>query len=200
MKIKAVVFVFGLLHALVVQAQPDSPGGYRNMPIIVKVQFHNLAMPFKDVKYNFNNVGLGIGTELSYNIRNTWVQQLTATWHANKTVGNGIMLYSQVVWRPNIRSGLYTEIKAGGGYKYAFRPVESYKQNNQGKWEAVGRKGKGMLVLPLGVSLGYQSLKTRAGISPFVSYQFLLVSGYNTSVPLVPETLIQVGSRIHLKK
>ena len=179
------------------QAQTDAQNGYRKLPIIIMVQFHNLSMPFKDMKSNFANVGFGLGTELSYNGKSNWVQQVSATWHHNKTVGNGILLYSQAAWRPTIASGVYTELKAGAGYMYAFRPVESYKQNN-GVWVATEKKGKGMFTLPVGVSVGYQSYSDKTYVSPFISYQFLLISGYNQSIPLVPETLIQVGSRIHL--
>lgn len=178
-------------------AQTDTQKDYRNFPIIVMVQFHNLSMPFKDMKSNLSNIGFGLGTELSYNGKSNWVQQFSATWHHNKTVGNGVLLYSQAAWRPNITSGVYTELKAGAGYMYAFRPVESYKQNN-GAWESMGNKGKGMFTLPVGISVGYQSHTDKTYISPFITYQFLLISGYNQSIPLVPETLIQVGSRIHL--
>lgn len=171
--------------------------GYRNFPIIVMLQFHNLSMPFKDMKSNFSNVGFGIGTEVSYNGKSNWVQQIHATWHRNKHVGNGILLYSQAAWRPNFTNGFYGEVKAGAGYMYAFRPVESFRQND-GVWESVGHKGKGMLAIPLGISMGYQPHSSKTYVSPFISYQFLLISGYNQSVPLVPETLLQVGSRIHL--
>jgi hypothetical protein len=197
MKRKVVLSLLGIFLAASLQAQTDSQKSYRNFPIIVMVQFHNLSMPFKDMKSNFSNIGFGLGTELSYNGKSNWVQQFSATWHHNKTVGNGILLYSQAVWRPNIGSGVYSEVKAGAGYMYAFHPVESYKQNN-GTWESVDRKGKGMFTLPVGISLGYQSYSEKTYISPFISYQFLLISGYNQSIPLVPETLIQVGSRIHL--
>ena len=148
------------------------------------------------MKSNFSNIGFGLGTELSYSGKSNWVQQFSATWHRNKNIGNGILFYSQATWRPNIANGVYGELKAGAGYMYAFRPVESYKQV-EGAWQSVRNKGKGMLVLPVGISLGYQQYSSNTYLSPFVSYQFLLVSGYNQSIPLVPETLIQAGSRIH---
>jgi hypothetical protein len=197
MKSKIVLTLLSLCLTVSVWAQTDSQKTYRNFPIIVMVQFHNLSMPFKDMKSNFSNIGFGLGTELSYNGKSNFVQQFNATWHNNKTVGNGILLYSQAVWRPTIASGMYTELKAGAGYMYAFRPVVSYKQSN-GVWEPVGNKGKSMFTLPAGISIGYQSFSNKTYISPFISYQFLLISGYNESIPLVPETLIQVGSRIHL--
>jgi hypothetical protein len=197
MKSKIVTTLVALCLTGSLLAQTDTQKSYRNFPIIVMIQFHNLSMPFKDMKSNFSNVGFGLGTELSYNGKSNWVQQFSATWHHNKTVGNGILLYSQAAWRPNIASGLYTEVKAGVGYMYSFRPVESYKQSN-GVWESMGHKGKDMLALPVGISIGYQSFSDKTYISPFITYQFLLISGYNQSIPLVPETLIQVGSRIHL--
>jgi len=197
MKFKISATLLSICFAISLRAQTESQKSYRNFPIIVMVQFHNLSMPFKDMKSNFSNIGFGLGTELSYNGKSNWVQQFSATWHHNKTVGNGILLYSQAAWRPVIGSGVYSEVKAGAGYMYAFRPVESYKQTN-GVWESVEHKGKGMFTLPVGISLGYHSNSDKTYISPFISYQFLLISGYNQSIPLVPETLIQVGSRIHL--
>ena len=105
-KIGTMLLAFCLTGSLL--AQPDAQNDYRNFPIIVMVQFHNLSMPFKDMKSNFSNIGFGLGTELSYNGKSNWVQQFSATWHHNKTVGNGVLLYSQAVWRPNISSGAYT--------------------------------------------------------------------------------------------
>jgi hypothetical protein len=198
--IKTTLLAVGLLLTLSGNAQPtEATTHYRNFPILIKLQFHNLAMPFRDIKANFSNIGIGLGTEVSYNGKSNWVQQVTTTWHHNKSVGNSIMLYSQAAWRPNISAGFYTELKAGAGYKYAFRPVESFQQMD-GSWQSVQHKGKGMLVVPLGFSVGYQAPSVKTYVSPFISYQFLLVSGYNTSIPLLPETLIQVGSRIHLNR
>jgi hypothetical protein len=178
-------------------AQTDSNQNYRNFPIVVTLQFHSLSMPFKNLKSNFLNIGFGLGTEVSLSRKGSLVQQLTAMWYNNKAVGNGILVYTQTAWRPTIASTLYTEVKAGAGYLYSFRPVESFKQSN-GTWEPVGHKGKGMLTLPVGITLGYNPPSSATYFSPFVSYQFLIVSGYSKSIPIVPETLIQIGSRIHL--
>ena len=196
MKINVIVVFLGICLSVSGHPQSDTQNSYRNFPIIVMIQFHNLSMPFKDLKSNFSNIGFGLGTELSYNGKSNWVQQFSVTWHRNKAVGNGIMIYSQAAWRPTLGTGVYSEIKAGAGYMYSFHPVESFKQYN-GSWESVGRKGKGMFTLPVGVSLGYQSYSEKTYISPFITYQFLLISGYNQSISLVPETLIQTGSRIH---
>lgn len=179
------------------QAQEVATSDYR-FPLTISIQFHGFTMPFKNLSSNFRNVGLGIGTELSLNSANTWVQQVQIVWYHNKAIGNGLLLHSQNIWRPTIESS-FAEVKFGAGYLYSFRPSVSYKSVD-GKWTNVGKKGKGMLALPFGVSVGsYASLKS-SSLAPFISYQFMLVKGYNTSIPIVPQTLVQTGVLLSEKK
>lgn len=197
--IKMILFIsleLCLLYSL--PAQTDAVKEYRNFPIVVTLQFHSLSLPFRDLKANFSNAGIGLGTEVSYNGKHNWAQQLTLAWYRNRAIGDGLLLYTQSAWRPAATSGVYAEIKAGLGYLYAFRPVKSYRQQN-GDWVSAGHKGKGMLAVPAGISLGYDDYSSDICFSPFASYQFLLAKGYNKSIPLVPETLIQAGTRMHFK-
>jgi hypothetical protein len=133
---------------------------------------------------------------VSYNQKQNWVQQFNLVWYRNKNIGNGLFLYSQGVWRPSISNNFYTELKVGAGYMLASRPTQSFKQQN-GEWISAGKKGKGLFAIPTGVSLGYTDPSEKTYVSPFASYQFILLKGYNKSIPLVPETLIQFGSRVH---
>jgi hypothetical protein len=190
----ALLFVAGLVSNA--RSQSDASKTYRNFPIVITLQFHSLSMPFQRMLSNFRNPGIGIGTEISLNGHHNWVQQITAMWYRNSAVGNGILFYTQVSWRPSFDSDVYGELKAGLGYEYSFRPTSSYKIKD-GKWINAGHQGKGMLAIPVGLSLGYNRYSTGAYTSPFVSYQFLLLKGYSASVPIIPQTLIQFGSRIH---
>ncbi len=179
-----------------IYSQEDASGNYRNFPLIVTLQFHSFSMPFKNLKSNFSNIGIGIGTEVSYNQKQNWVQQFNLVWYRNKNIGNGLFLYSQGVWRPTIANNFYTELKAGAGYMIASRPTRSFKQQN-GEWISAGKKGKGLFAIPVGVSLGYNDASQGTYLSPFASYQFILLKDYNKSIPLVPESLIQFGTRVH---
>ncbi len=171
---------------------------YRDFPLIVTLQFHSFSMPFKNIKSNFSNIGIGIGTEISYNKKSNWVQQFHLVWYRNKNMGNGLLAYSQATWRPSIDDHLYSEVKLGAGYLLSKRPSESFKHEN-GEWVSVGKKGKGMFTIPVGISMGYQNEQEKTYVSPFASYQFLVVTNYNKSIPVVPQTLIQIGSRIHFE-
>src|SRR5688500_8213616 len=161
------LLIFGTV--ICAQAQSDDSKSYRNFPIVITLQFHSLSTPFQRMTSNFRNPGIGIGTEISLNGKHNWAQQVTAMWYRNSAVGNGILLYTQVAWRPSFGSYAYGEIKAGLGYEYSFRPTESYKFDN-GKWKSVSHRGKGMLAIPVGVSLGYNNYSPDVYASPFVSY------------------------------
>lgn len=180
------------------QAQSDPARDYKNYPIIVTLQFHAFALPFKDFKSNFKNVGIGLGTEISHNGQDNWVQQFNILWYKNKSLGNGIHVNTQTVWRPTIAGEVYSEVKLGIGCLYSFRPNMGYQQV-EGKWLAMGHKGKMMLAIPVGVGIGYHNYSASTQVSPFTGYQFMLVNSYSKSIPLVPETLVQFGTRIHTK-
>ena len=180
-------------------AQKPSIAGHRNFPVILSLRFHSISMPFKNLGSNFSNVGIGLGTEVSYNGRQNWVQQFMISWQRNAPAGNSLLLSTQTVWRSDFVDNFFTEFKAGIGYSYSFRPVPSYKQEN-GKWVAAGHRGKGMLAIPLGVGAGYNKYSNNTYFSPFAGYQLVLLKNYSKSIPLVPETVIEAGTRIHFKK
>ncbi|RRB01998.1 hypothetical protein [Larkinella rosea] len=173
---------------------PERPN--RDWPLIVCLQFHSISMPFKDLKSTFSNVGISLGTELAYNRRSNFLQQIQVGVYRNKYAGNGLSVFTQTAYRPHV-GPVYAEVKAGLGYNFAFHPNTTRVFTN-GEWQSASQKGKGLLMVPVGVSICYQSKKTRPVFEPFVSYQFFVLQGYNPDVPILPNQLIQVGSRIHL--
>jgi len=185
-----------ILFAHSAAGQNDSGKTYRNFPLVVSLQFHALSFPFKDMKANFRNIGIGIGTEIALGSTHTWAQQFQLVAYRNKQVGSGIILYTQSAWRPTIVSYIYTELKTGFGVTYNFRPVKSFQQINGG-WVSVGHKGKFMLTVPLGVSLGYNKFSKNTYVAPFVSYQILANTNYAKGIPVITNSLYQLGSQIH---
>jgi hypothetical protein len=190
------ISAIALVLSVTAWSQSPESKAYTDFPIIISIQFHAFSLPFRDMRANFSNIGIGIGTEVSLNGKPNWVHQVNVLWYHNKAIGNGLLFYSQNVWRPEFATSTYAEIKGGVGYLHSFRPVKSYKQIN-GEWISVGHKGKGLLAVPVGVSLGYDSRTANTYLSTFATYQFMLLKGYNKSIPIVPETLIQIGTRIH---
>lgn len=195
-----VIFIAFSLLLIWVQgfAQSESQKNYRNFPIVLTLQFHTLSMPFKDLKSNFKNIGFGIGTEVSHNGFHNWSQQFDIIWIRNRSMGNGVLFSTQTAWRPMMAGNVYSEIKAGIGYMIGFRPTESFSQKD-GNWISVGKKGKGMLTIPVGIGIGYYRYSQGIFLSPYLGYQMMLVKGYNQDIPFIPQSLIQVGGKIHSK-
>src|SRR5205823_2646733 len=111
-----------LVNHSVATAQHEAQKAYRNFPVIITIQFHSLSLPFKNLAYNFSNVGLGLGTEVSFNGKQDWVQQFQIGWIHNKNVGNRLLVYTQTTWRPTLSGNTYGELKAGVGYAVAYHP------------------------------------------------------------------------------
>ncbi|WP_138993412.1 hypothetical protein [Larkinella sp. C7] len=167
----------------------------RDWPLMVSLQFHSISMPFKDLKSTFSNVGFSLGTEVAYNRRGSLLQQVQLGFYRNRNAGNGLSVFTQTAYRPHF-GPVYAEVKAGLGYHFAFHPNTTLVFIN-GEWQSASQSGKGMLMVPVGLSIGYQGTKTKRLLEPFVSYQFFILQGYNPDVPLLPNQLIQIGSRIH---
>ncbi|GAB3890291.1 hypothetical protein GCM10028803_00940 [Larkinella knui] len=183
------------LFPVCAQQIPSPESTRRNWPLIVSLQFHAISMPFRDLKSTFSNVGFSLGTEVMYNRRANLLQQVQVGFYRNRNAGNGLSVFTQTAYRPHF-GPVYAEVKAGLGYHFAFHPNTTLVFKN-GEWQSAGQRGKGMLMVPVGVSIGYQGTNTKPLFEPFVSYQFFILQGYNPEVPLLPNQLIQIGSRIH---
>lgn len=195
---KVLTFIIAVLFSTRIanaQDNSNSPGDYRNFPILISLQFQNLASPFHDLKGNFSNIGLLVGTEVSFNGKQNWVQQFQTGFFFNKNAGNGLMLLTQTVYRPTVFQHFYPEIKAGIGWQRIYHPVDSYEFQN-GNWESIPG-GKSQLIVPLGISIGYNDYKEGIYLSPYISYQVIPALNYNDVIPLNFYSLVQVGTRIH---
>lgn len=169
---------------------------FRNYPIVLTLHFHSLSMPFKDWKSVFSNVGIGLGTEVSHNGNNNWVQQLNLVWLKNRGTGSRLSLNTQTSWRPSLRSDFYSEVKIGVGYMLALRATKSFQKRGN-DWIQVDKRGKSLLVIPVGIGFGQNNFSNDTYFSPFVGYEFALLKGYNKSIPVMPQSSIQIGSRVH---
>jgi hypothetical protein len=197
-RISLFIFFFSLV-SVGLKAQDSGSKDFRNFPLTITLQFQSFSLPFKNLGANFKNMGIGLGTEVSHSgDSHNWIQEFSVFWIRNKHMGNGVYLMTQTAWRPYLGDPLFAELKAGIGYKLAFRPSESFIQRD-GEWVSVGKKGKGMPAIPLGIGLGIHQYSEGIYTSPYVNYQAIFIKGFNQDIPIVPETIFQLGTRTHLK-
>jgi hypothetical protein len=174
------------------RAEAQEPGKKYDFPLTVTIHFPALGMPFRNLDLNFRNIGVGLGTEVTLNNDGTLVQQVHVAWLRNRQAGNGLLAYTQLAWRPEIGDNGFAEVKAGAGYLHAFTASSAFKPTG-GAWSSAGHQGKGMLTLPLGVAFGYHAYDEEIRYTPTVGYQFMVVTHYNKTIALMPQTLVQTG-------
>ncbi|MBC7889078.1 MAG: hypothetical protein H7Z13_14475 [Ferruginibacter sp.] len=198
MKQKFILLMLLVLLLQMAQAQknPDRLHQYHNFPLVVGVQFHSLSHPFKNLQQNFRNIGFTVGSEIALGSTHKWAQSFQLGWYRNKSAGNGLMVYTQSVYRPYLVGNAFAEVKAGFGWLWQARPSDGLKPVN-GNWVNVGKTSKGMLMIPAGVSVGYNSYKNGTYVAPTISYQVFVSGIYNQSFPVMVNSLIQAGTRVH---
>ena len=178
--------------------QQKATDNYKKFPIIAGAQFHNFAMPFKDVGSNFKHLGFFVGTEVSLNKNGNLLQNITLGGYANKELGNGTYLSSQFIYQPHLFDRVFLRVQGGVGYLFVRHPVQAYKFKNN-EWKEIGG-GKSQVIIPFELSGGYSFEAPFGKYSPFVSYQLSPALFYNQTVPLNFYSNILVGVRIHLNK
>lgn len=194
----AIILFAVLLNIKGVAQESDSEVGYRKFPIVAGLQFQNFAMPFKDLGSNFTHPGMYIGSEISYNKKETLIQQAIIGAYLNREIGNGIYLGTQFGYRPKIYNNFYGELKAGLSYLRVFHPTQAYKYEN-GEWkEIIG--GKSQIGIPIDIGFGYSFTSNLGELSPFISYQITPALFYNETLPVNIYTSFLVGLRIKLLK
>lgn len=176
----------------------DSIPEYRKIPIVTGLQFHNFSMPFKDMGSNFSHPGLFIGSEISYNKKETLIQQASIGAYLNREIGNGIYVSTQLGYRPKIYDNFYGELKAGLSYLRVFHPTQAYKYEN-GEWEEIVG-GKSQLGIPLDFGFGYSFTTQLGELSPYILYQITPALFFNETLPVNIYTSFMLGVRFKLLK
>ena len=188
---KQVLFICGLSFFLTIYifGQEIKPAS-RTWEISISVQFHALSTPFKHFKNNLKNLGLGLHVRTPYAGDGLWAQKFSTIWYRNQAVGNGVVFSTQASYRTGRNNQLWGEINMGLGYAVVFRPSDSFIWKNK-TWQPTGKKGKGMLTLPLGVNMGR---RVSDNFSPYIGYEFAILNGYNESIPIMPMRFLSVGN------
>jgi len=193
-----VLLAFATAHAQ--ETDPNIRRVYRNFPLVIGLQFQAIGLPFKNFKESFANPGIRIGTEVSLTGRQAqnWAQGFNFGWNYNKNAGNNIQVFTQTIYRPTIVSNFNTDVRIGIGMMRSLHPTDSFKQIN-GEWVNQGTAGKTMLMVPAGISVGYNGYSSSGTyVSPFINYEIMAAANYNRIVPVLPVSSFQVGTRIYL--
>ena len=169
-----------------------------NLPFIASVNFQTIATPFHNIKNNSRNLGIKIGTEMTYNKKRDILQSFNIGYYRNRLNGDGLYINSEFIYRPKIVKPVHMEIKLGPGLADVFLPTQPYEPDGNGNWSKATNFGKLAVQVHGGLGIWYQSIATnKIKISPFLQYEIVGIIAYNKSIPVLPTTLINIGCRIN---
>jgi hypothetical protein len=170
------------------------------LPIIASVNFQTIATPFHNLQNNFRNLGIKIGTEIAYNNKSNVLQSFNMGYYRNHLNGDGLYINSEFIYRPKIYKSIRMEFKLGPGLADIFLPTQPYKPDGNGNWYKANNYGTLALQVHGSIGIWYESLiLNNIRLSPFLQYEIIGIADYNESIPVLPTTAINVGSRINIK-
>ena len=195
---KNLVFLLSFLPSIIIaQTQEVKPLSVRHLPLTVSLNFNAISTPFKKLTNNFRNVGIKIGTEVSWNKRGNLLQSLNIGYYRNKLNGDGIYVNSEFIYRPELYKGMRVEFKLGPGISEVFLPTVPWVSDGKGNWKKAANTTPLTFQLHASTGLYYQEFKIQdVKISPFVQYEMVGVLNYGNSIPVLPTSFIHVGSRV----
>lgn len=172
----------------------QEPAPLREPAFMVGISFHAVSTPMSKPGNNFRNLGFKMGMELPWNDKDNLRQSVELGYYFNKFNGRSVYVHTDLVYRPKIAEGLHADIHLGPGLGYLLHPSQGMKIEN-GTWtKTTSARLFGQVHTSLGLS--YDDIRislTKA--SPFVQYELIGIVGYNTGIPVFPNSFIHFGSK-----
>ncbi len=176
-------FSIGLLSSLSAQNQTlvDVSAGVQ--------AFH---IPLKGFSYNNPQPVVMAGVHQSLNRRQTLGLTLRIGYARHKYQGDALTLQALFQYTPVVANHLELGIGIGGGYRCWFHPSRSLQWTGS-EWKN-GRAYKGVIQVPLQLSMGYRGISTHQGeFRPYIAYQLGAHFGYTPDLTPMPTSTFLVG-------
>lgn len=161
---------------------------------IVGISFHAVSTPFHKPGNNFRNIGFKIGSEVPWNNSGSVRQAFEMGFYFNRFNGKSLYFHSDFAYRPKIAEGLRADIRLGPGIGFVLRPSVGYKIKD-GEWSSI-RSGKWFPQIHTAIGLSYDKPSENGWRAiPFAQYEIMGIVNYNTGIPVLPNSIIHIGSQ-----
>jgi hypothetical protein len=144
----------------------------------VAAGMHTIYAPVKDLKWRrpelLTTVGVGkpLGHKQAFNVT------LFLGYARNNYMGDALYLQLLGQYTPLIAGKIEPGIGLGFGYRLALYPSQPHAWDGS-QWKA-GRPYKGVLQVPVQLSVGYRSIQLQSyEVRPYVAYQLQTLFNYN---------------------
>ncbi|MBP6796268.1 MAG: hypothetical protein KA143_14500 [Saprospiraceae bacterium] len=129
-------------------------------------------------RYTGPSQRLSLGMQLSFN--------------KSKYQGNGIQIQGLISFMPDLGKHIQLSLSTGPGFQFSFYPSRPQTWKDD-KWKE-GKRFKGVITLPLQLSLAYKSIQTGHLVArPYIAYRLQGHFRYTPDLTPLPKSMILVG-------
>ena len=165
----------------------------------ISLDFQGFSLPFSTLRTYWQNKGISVGAAYSWTRKGHWQQVVKAGSFFNRYHGRTNYVSTSLQYNPLHGRTLSTGISLGAGYQLTGFGKGGWQQEADGSWKSRPNK-QGLLFLPASLNLCVKAAEgSNIIFSPSLSYGVNLLWKPNATVPLLPQTLVSIGSTIQFK-
>nr|WP_294904676.1 hypothetical protein [uncultured Lacibacter sp.] len=139
------------------------------------------------------------GVHKPLNARNTIGLSFRAGYNRHNKQGDALFTQAVFQYNPVVAKHIEFGIGAGAGYQLSFYPSVPFKWNGT-EW-VEGKATKGVIQLPIVMSIGYRGIKTKAGLfTPYAAYQINALFRYSPDLTPLPSSYFLLGVKFSSEK
>jgi len=183
----------------------DSINAMHKKPLSMTVSFfnHSISMPFHKIFAEPIHPGIQAGVEGRYfeNDRSKLFQTLNLGMFYNNYNGTGFYLNTEFAYRYTSKPRIFAEALLGVGYLRTYHPTDIYQLNSSGTYQKASDKGFSSPIVSFAFGLGYAFKSSSLfAFAPFVRYESIVQTHYNSDLEVLPQAAFHVGVRITKKR
>lgn len=165
----------------------------------VKLVLQGFSLPVSGIKAYWHSKGASLGVAYDWNHRGSLQQILTVGSLFSRYHGNTQFISTAFQFNPLHGKHIIAGISLGAGYMYTGTSKGGWLQESNGEWKNTSNK-LGLLYVPASVQVGVKTYENdKFIVTPTLSYQLNAVLNYSPPMPVLPQSLFAIGSKIKIK-
>lgn len=183
---------FALILSFSARAQERSDQPWQ---LDIAAGMHSFYAPVKELQWERPELMTTVGWGKPLGRKQAFEVTLQLGYARNNYQGDALFLQLLGKYQPVIAEKIELGLGLGIGYRLALYPSKAQKWNGS-EWVS-GRGYKGMMQVPLQLSLGYRSVQLHNyEIRPYLAYQVQALLGYSPDLSPLPVSAGLIGLKI----
>lgn len=185
--------------SMAISASAESNKSRQPWQLVVSTGIHSYYAPVENLKWGQADFAASLGLNKLLGQKQQFAVGIQGQFSQYEFQGDAIGLQLLGQFTPAIFRRIELGIGTGAGYRFSFYRSKPLKWNGTDWVE--GQSYKGIIQVPVQVSVGYRSIRFGScNIRPFAAYQLQALFGYSPDLSPLPDSNLMVGLKIHFSK